>query len=238
MAQKRGTRKNWGLVCLDQDGTILNSRDLARRSISQILVDNGRPPLTAPEHREAQYDLMRFLRIKGIMWSRAEVDRRRRRFLLKHWNEADFFHDVPRFLRVCRVIGIPVGIVSGELEDLIERRLQERSIRNFFDFIRGDVRDKQAALETQLSRMSVKFGIKIPPKRACYIDDTTEGISAAVRAGMFAIGITHGGRGWHSAEKLRKAGADRVVGTLMQAAGVLFGEKRIKRALRERNIQQ
>jgi beta-phosphoglucomutase len=52
----------------------------------------------------------------------------------------------------------------------------------------------------------------LPPHRCIVLEDAPVGIQAAKAAGMHAIGVTFIGH--HSAEKLRAAGADRVVETL------------------------
>ena len=52
----------------------------------------------------------------------------------------------------------------------------------------------------------------VPPHRCIVLEDAPVGIQAAKAAGMHAIGVTFSAH--HPAEKLRSAGADRVVETL------------------------
>lgn len=68
-------------------------------------------------------------------------------------------------------------------------------------------------------------GLKVAPERSVVIEDSTNGVVGAKRAGMFAVGYTGGGHCLSGHEEaLHDAGADLVFRSFIEMATYFFGQ--------------
>jgi beta-phosphoglucomutase len=116
----------------------------------------------------------------------------------------------------------PLAIASGALRNEIELILSTVKLRNYFEVIISAEDVKQGKPEpeiflkvlAQLNRQLAE-GSAIHASECLVIEDSREGISAAMKAGMRCLAVTNS----HPAEQLREA--DAVVSSL-EKAGVPF----------------
>jgi len=83
-------------------------------------------------------------------------------------------------------LGRPVGVVSSHPQSHLSNEADRYGLRDRFDVISGDHRDKTP----ELIRLCATYGVD--PSDACYVGDMTFDVQAAKRAGMVSIAVTTG----------------------------------------------
>lgn len=195
-------------VFFDWNGTLLDDLHVTYIAVQKIFqqYNLSTPPLD--EYRdEIDSDFMKFYRGKGIPAhvTAAELNAIWRETILAHWERPALHPNAAATIRACRIRNIRTGILSGEIPDLLERRLSQFDIATLFDHVRGGAWPKEAAFHEAFAALGIE------PREAAYVDDTKEGLATAKRLGMTAIGFT---RGYASPRQIMAADPDFVVDSL------------------------
>lgn len=190
------------MVVCDWNGTILDDLALVYASVLEIFRVYGiRPPPIAVYQAEITARFMDFYHAHGIPASVTpyDVNAIRKRFFEKRWNDVRLHRHADELLVLMEQLQLFVGIVSAEVDDVLNKRLLQFGITHYFDTVIGNAWDKEKALREALDVFHFL------PEEAAYVDDTEDGLTAAKNVGMLAIGVTHG---YHSPGRIFSAQPD------------------------------
>ena len=109
--------------------------------------------------------------------------------------------------------GYLLGLVTGNVEAAAHIKLHRARLNRFFSFggYGSDSDDRSELTKRALERAGLVFGGPIHPKQCLTVGDTPLDVAAAHGAGIECVGVASG---HFSAEQLREAGADYVLGSL------------------------
>jgi phosphoglycolate phosphatase len=109
--------------------------------------------------------------------------------------------------------GYLLGLVTGNGEAAAHIKLHRARLNRFFSFggYGSDSDDRSELTKKALERAALVFGGPIHPKQCFTVGDTPLDVAAAHGAGIECVGVASG---HFSAEQLREAGADYVLGSL------------------------
>jgi len=110
---------------------------------------------------------------------------------------------VKGFLKFLKENNLKVGIVSSAAKKNIEKVLNEKNLKNFFDVIISaeDVKRHKPFPDPLLKAVKI---LKVEPKECVYIGDSKYEMIAAKRTGMIGIGIL---TSFYSPKELKQHGA-------------------------------
>lgn len=195
-------------VLLDWNGTVLNDLPITYEAMREIFRRHGLPAPTMEEYRnEIDSNFPQFYRNRGVPAPKEKLVAIWQEVVAAHWEEAVLHEGVPAFLRACLGEGLTLGIVSGEVPQVLLKRLEQFKLTHFFSVVRSAAWPKERALIGTLALLGVR------PEEAVYVDDTTEGIRTAKRLGLRAFGFTEG---YASPERIRDAEPHRVVSSFAE----------------------
>ena len=193
-------------VLFDYNGTLLDDLLVAYGSVAEIFRRYGILSPTLEQYREEIItDYMKFYYDHGFSpnfsgsGAKGDADALnaiRKEFYENHASEASFRPDAVKTIIGLKEAGIKVAIVSADIESVLVERLNREGMVDLFERknIWGGVhKDKTPILLEACRRLGVDS------KEAVYVDDTVDGTSAAVKAGMVAVGF---GNGYNSRGRL------------------------------------
>lgn len=99
----------------------------------------------------------------------------------------------------------PLGLASGSIHRVIDEVLAMQNLRSYFKDITSSEDVSAPKPSPEIFLLSAKR-LGVPPEKCCVIEDTVNGIKAALAAGMTAVAITN----TFDASSLFDAGADTV----------------------------
>jgi phosphoglycolate phosphatase len=203
------------LVIYDLDGTLIDSTEAIVETFNRVIEEQDEPscpkeeieemiglPLTemflrvlpAKKHGEIQSCWDRYVEIYS------DIGPRKTRIL----------PGVPQTLLYFKDAGFLQSIATTKRGDVASRLLRTLHLRCYFELVLGinDVASPKPApdiIEETLKRIGVK------PKEAVFVEDTTIGLEAGIRAGIHTVGIT---TGTHDREKLLTLHPDYIIDEL------------------------
>lgn len=121
------------------------------------------------------------------------------------------YTDANAVLTHLQMHGARMGVVSSHPQENLEREMEENDVRNFFDFVIGNCRDKTETLRSVAAKAST-------PEKTVYTGDTTHDIRAAKGADMCSAGIS---TGYHTYEMLQQEQPHFLLRTLSDLKNVL-----------------
>ncbi|MDO8536883.1 MAG: HAD hydrolase-like protein [bacterium] len=212
----------WRLGMFDWDGTLWNSIDLAYRRPLDVCRQCGIKPLPFEVWRDVPTsDFIKVGSIKGLPKGATpeKIWKMGKKYFNARWKTVPFYPGAGKLIRLCMKLAISRAIVSGQDQGIIVKALRKSDFNNsgWINNIRGEVRDKENVLVETLDYWGEKA------EDAFYLDDTHEGLVAARRLGITAIGITHG---LNSERLIRKARPDFVVNSLYDVIKILENGRR------------
>ena len=194
----------------DWNGTLLNDFWVAYKAMSEIFKMFGLTPPTEEDFKEnITPDIATFYYQRGVSKTvtKAEMDVVFQAVVKRHWEEVDLSPYAYGALQELRDNGVKSAIVSAELNEVLNRRLDQFGLRNKIDrmagesFRLGKVKNIRFVLE--------EFGVK--PEEAFYVGDTHGDVQAAKEVGVKAIAFTGG---FNTEKKLKAANPDAIIDSL------------------------
>jgi phosphoglycolate phosphatase len=116
--------------------------------------------------------------------------------------------------RLCKA-GFLLGITTGAVEAAAHIKLARANLNRFFSFggYGSDSSDRGELTRKAIDRAGEILGSALDSRRVLVVGDTPKDIAAAHAAGAIGIGVASGHA---SKEELHSAGADYVLGSLLE----------------------
>jgi len=116
--------------------------------------------------------------------------------------------------RLCKA-GFLLGITTGAVEAAAHIKLARANLNRFFSFgaYGSDSADRGELTRKAIDRAGEILGSALDPQRVLVLGDTPKDIAAAHAAHAIGVGVASG---HYSEEELREAGADYVLGSLLE----------------------
>lgn len=210
---------DWKALILNWNGTSLDDRDLVAEYVRRMFWQHNLvPPPPGAYFHEVTSDPVRFYTTHGIPndpWLRERLDKERLTFFTEHKERVQLTPGLSNCLAACRAQGLKTALVSSELEKILTERIKQFYLLGFFNHVRPDARDREAALRETVGVLGVK------PHEALYVDDISDGLLAARAVGLTPVGFV-GGYGPEKAIREAQPDTDFVVmGDLIQIMRVI-----------------
>jgi putative hydrolase of the HAD superfamily len=93
---------------------------------------------------------------------------------------------VPGILEEARLLGLSIGLASSSNRTWIERHLQAKGIRSFFESVRTSNDVEKVKPDPALYRLSLE-ALGVRPEEAVAFEDSLNGMRAAKAAGMHVV---------------------------------------------------
>lgn len=170
---------------LDWNGTLLNDLPFSYQSVRHIFKAFGLPAPTLEQYRkDVSYEWMKFYIKYGIP---EDVDPEklnsiRRKFFEEQWDNVSLQPYVVEFLEFLKKKHIRIFLLTGEVGDVVLRRLKQFSLEHFFDGKVVSTRNKVEVLRC----------LYFIPSETIYIDDDSYALSGVKELGFTTVGMTHG----------------------------------------------
>jgi len=111
-------------------------------------------------------------------------------------------------------MGIPTGIVTGNIEDIAWIKLKKAKFEDYFNFGGFGNEGCQRSTILQLAiKRAEKIYNKINPKETILVGDTPRDMQAGKKIGTLTVGVATGD---FTIEELKEAGADQVLKSLKE----------------------
>ena len=190
-------------VC-DWNGTLINDLPLVYESVKLIFSTFGLPAPTLREYREEMsQEWVNFYLNHGIPPGDSVEELKktlngiRKGYFESHWDSVELHSDAIESLSLFKARGMKVLLVTGEVEEVVERRLQQFNLTQFFDGVFGGAYRKNEILAR----------LDLLPEESMYTDDDPMGLRGAKELGFVTVGMTHG---YASEKRIRDANPDFV----------------------------
>ncbi len=212
----------WKLLAFDWDGTLVDTMEVMYQATRTVFIHYELKPPT----REVYLEEITIKNMDEFYHDHGVPRQATRQDLNAIWRM--YFNDPGNYdamrlrdgareaLLICRAMGINTALVSGTIRDVIMVGLSRFGLPGFIDHVGADASDKVGELKRTLDRFVIS------PEEAAYVDDTFEGLSAAKRVGMTAIGITGG---FSPRQLLLEADPDLMIDSLIELLPLLKAGK-------------
>ncbi len=184
---------------IDWNGTALNDLKVVYESVRCIFEAYKLPPPTLREYQtEMSQEWMKFYTRHGIPEETEpkDLNKIRRAYLETHWDDVTLHEGLIEFLQLLKEEQMKSFLVTGEIQEVVERRLQQFYISDLFDKVVAGAYRKAEILKAMLEEFNLL------PEETLYVDDDPFGILSAKELGLVTIGMTHG---YASTERIRAA---------------------------------
>lgn len=189
---------------LDWNGTVMADLDRSHRVTNRLLSDVDKPPLSLNEFREQfRLPMRAFFSAIGVPTQLAESTEHRWSMLSAE-TPAPLVPGAQRLLEWCQQTGVPVGVVTGALPELVAADCDAHGIGTLIDTVIGPADDKREVLDKLAAGHS---------SGVMYVGDTVHDVSSARAVGITAVALT---TGYTPAERLLDAEPDLSVSNLSE----------------------
>jgi HAD superfamily hydrolase (TIGR01509 family) len=178
----------------DMDGVLLDSEPLHHEAVNELLSEDGKPPLPFEEYvpymgTTDEYtwkDLIdRFSLPHPFSYYRDRYDA----VILEHYRRSSRpAPGVHSLLDSLRARGLPLAIASSSRSLWVETCLAALDIRGYFDIVvTGDMVERSKP-DPEIYLLAAKR-LNVAPSQCFVVEDSPNGIAAAVAAGMFTVAV-------------------------------------------------
>lgn len=205
------------LIIYDLDGTLIDSTEAIVETFNRVIVEQMEPacPKAAIQEMIGLPLTEMFRRVLPVgkhsviqgCWDRfieiySDVGPRKTRIL----------PDVPETLAYFKNVGYLQSIATTKRSDVANRLLRKLDLLHYFDLVLGinDVTFPKPApdiIDLTLRRLGVE------PSEAVFVEDTTIGLEAGKRGGVYTVGVT---TGTHDRARLSTLHPDYIVDGLLE----------------------
>lgn len=194
----------------DWNGTLLADFEIAYRAMCAIFRKHGLKPPTREDYKEnITPDIITFYheRLVPRTVTKADMDVTFKSVVEEYWDDVDLSPHTYGTLHELREHGVRSAIVSAELNEVLNKRMDQFGLKNKIDKVIGE--SFRLGKVKNIRFILKEFGVK--PEDAFYVGDTCGDIQAAKEVGVKAIAFTGG---FNTEKKLRAAGPDEIIDSL------------------------
>ena len=209
------------LVIYDLDGVLIDSNPAIIESFSRVFDEIGEPFMPEMILSRIGYGLYHILgEVLGDEYKDRHDELRER--YIKHFQSLDIGYirlldDVPETLQKIKGLGYMQSVATNKTVTEAERILSELGVAECFDLMAGFMTvDKPKPAPDMILYSLEKLGIK--PDEAVFVDDTSVGLTAGIRAGVHTVGITTGN---NTLEQIQSVSPDTVIDRFRDIPGLL-----------------
>ncbi len=209
----------------DCDGTLVDSQFVIARTMNLMFSDFDLPPMEREDirrivglHLPEAIEALVVEAPKGVSFEEMAENYKSHFFAVRQsgdFHEPIFDH-VADVLHQLRDDGVTLGLATGKSRRGADYVLEKHGLRQLFSSIKtsddGPGKPHPQILLDAMAEMGAE------QSRTAIIGDTSFDIQMAKNAGAGAIGVKWG---YHSADELEAAGADRLIGSFLDVPGAL-----------------
>jgi phosphoglycolate phosphatase len=207
--------RRFDLVVFDWDGTLADSTTVIAESLQRACRDIG---CAVPADVDARYviglglgDALRHVAPNLHADRYPELSARYRDHFLSREPQIPLFEGARDLVDVLRERGHRVAVATGKTRKGLDRALAFHRMHDRFDATRCADESRSKPDPEMLLHLLERLGVA--PDRAVMVGDTTHDLEMAARAGVAAVGMTHGA---HAADALSAAPAVEMFASLTQ----------------------
>ena len=194
--------RRFDLVVFDWDGTLADSTTVIAESLQRACRDIG---CAVPADADARYviglglaDALRHVAPDLHADRYPDLSARYRDHFLTREPQIPLFDGARELVDVLRERGHRLAVATGKTRKGLDRALAFHRMHDRFDATRCADEGRSKPHPEMLLHLIERLGVT--PQRTVMVGDTTHDIEMAARAGVAAVGVTHGA---HGAEALR-----------------------------------
>jgi HAD superfamily hydrolase (TIGR01509 family) len=178
----------------DMDGVLLDSEPLHHRAINELLQEEGVAPLSMIEYS-------RYLGTTDAYTWGDLVARRRLRHAPGHYLDrfdgaiTDLYerYSAPapgsvELLELLQAAGVPLAVASSSRRTWIETCLARLGVRRFFQAVVSGDMVRRGKPDPEIYLLAAQQ-LSVSPEQCFAIEDSPQGITAAITAGMFTVAV-------------------------------------------------
>lgn len=217
-------RRDFDLVILDFDGTLVDTRDDIVEGINQALDDLGLPRRPLPEIAAFIGRGVEHLATRSLPPDRDDLLQPMLERFRAHYDEcfdrsARLYPGVRATLEVLRRHGILLAIASNKPSTYVSRLLGKFGLGACFAAaVGGDLMVRKKPDPWCIDE--IRRSCSVPAGRTLMVGDMRYDMETGVNAGVRACGVLYG---YGSAEELRRAGAQHLLETFPKLAALVRG---------------
>lgn len=210
------------LVIYDLDGVLINSNRAILESFRRTMMEVGeefKPDMILDRIGYSLYQIF-------IDTMPAEYHGRLeelRQLYIKHFQSLDISYivllpEVTETLQRLRGRGFMQSVATNKTVTEAERILNELGVGGYFDLIAGFMTVDKPKPEPDMILYSLEK-LCVEPCEAVFVDDTSVGLTAGIRAGVHTVGITTGN---NSLEQIQSVNPDAIAHSMSELPGILI----------------
>lgn len=209
-------------VLFDLDGTLMNSEGAWHQALNSVLKNHGKEEISREEYdrlhvgKHPKEDVaMHFPEFSGDQLEKAVVFYENE--FAKMISYIKFHPHAVEVLEYCKNLKkkIGIGMVTSMRWNVLDEILQHFDMKKYFDFVQSGDNVKPKPNPEPVLLACAKLGVK--PEHTLYVEDSVSGVKAGKSAGCYTIAITY----TTQEEKLKEAGADRIIHSLIELKDII-----------------
>ena len=209
------------LVIYDLDGVLIDSNRAILESFRRVFEEIGEPfepEMVLSRIGHGMYQILSEILGNEYMDRHDEIRQR----YIKHFQSLDISYiklleEVPEILKEIHGLGFMQSVATNKTVTEAERILSELGVADYFDLMAGFMTVDKAKPEPDMIIYSLdKLGVE--PWEAVFVDDTSVGLTAGIRAGVHTVGITTGN---NTLEQIMSVSPDTVINRFSDIPGLL-----------------
>ncbi|MCL5733385.1 MAG: HAD family hydrolase [Patescibacteria group bacterium] len=175
------------VVLFDWNGTVLNDIPVWHESVKEIFCVYGKNPPTIAEYfSELEGDYLQIYQSRGIVASRDELNAIYEPFYEAHISEAVLFPSAKDVLLLLARLGIRIGLVTAQKENLVSPLLDKFGLSDLFWYKAFHALDKKSAIQRIVADADVC------PENCYFVGDAPSDIRHGKKAGIKTIAFLGG----------------------------------------------
>ena len=182
------------LVIFDLDGVLVDSEPLYFKALNYVLQANSAVPLKDEENRgligtTVEHTWTAVMQMRSLpLPLEYYIERYSERVAQEIESHMEVVAGATIIIKQARAEDIPIAVASSSFRKWVDQKLRVIGLGDQFDFvIAGDEIERgKPAPDIYLEAAN---RLAVPPGRCLAIEDSPSGISAAVAAGMYVVGV-------------------------------------------------